>query len=247
MNRIGKALPILFWLLIWEAAARLINSRLLLASPVTVLLRLGELMRTPRFWLTVGNSAWRIALGFLLAALLALALAVCADRQRAVRALLAPMVSAMRSIPVASFIVLALIWFTSRRLSLLIAFLVAFPVLYTAVQDALSQRDAALHVMAAAFGVRGFRRWRYLDAFELLPGLRTAVRTAVGMCVRAGVASEILGVPRLTIGEALQQAKLYLNTADVLAWTAAVLLLGWAFERLAVGALRFIENKALSF
>ena len=79
----------------------------------------------------------------------------------------------------------------------------------------------------------------------MLPDLEVACKTAVGMCWKAGVAAEIIGVPRGTIGERLQQAKLYLDTADVLAWTALVLLLSACFEKLVCLAVRSLRGRLM--
>ena len=68
--------------------------------------------------------------GFLLACALAVVLAALAARYRRAEELLAPLVSVVKAVPVASFIILALVWLESRRLPLFIAALMAFPVVY---------------------------------------------------------------------------------------------------------------------
>ena len=60
-----------FWLVAWQLAAMELataypHGELLLASPMDVLLRLGQLAVTAAFWRTVSWSAVRIFAGFLI-------------------------------------------------------------------------------------------------------------------------------------------------------------------------------------
>ena len=244
---IRRLFAVLFWVLVWQIAALLIRNRIILVSPAEALQRLFALMGTKRFYLSLAASAGRVMLGFFLALALAAPLACLAEKNGAVRLLLSPAVKTMRAIPVASFVILALILFSSRLLSILIAFTVAFPVLYTALLDALAARSRDLHEMARVFRVPVSRRFRYLDAFELLPRLATACRLAVGMAWKAGIAAELIGIPRLSVGEHLQQAKTYLDMADLFAWTAAVIAASAACERLILFGLERLRDRALRF
>ena len=241
----ARVLPVLFWLLAWEALARALHSSILLVGPAQVFLRLCQLLPEGRTWRILAVSAAGVACGFFLSVLAAAPLAVLSHRSGLARRLLAPPVAVMRSVPVASFIILALVFFSSRFLSPLITFTVSLPVFYTATLGALQKRDPAFRELAAVFRVPLPRRILALDLVEMLPDLEVACKTAVGMCWKAGVAAEIIGVPRGTIGERLQQAKLYLDTADVLAWTALVLLLSACFEKLVCLAVRSLRGRLM--
>ena len=243
----GRLLAVLFWLLLWQVGAAALNSRILLVSPLQTLIRLAELICSLSFWQTVMNTSGQVMAGFGLALGLALPLSFLAGRFGLVSALLSPALKALRSIPVASFIILALILLPSRMLAVLISFMVAFPILYQAVADALQRRSTALQEAAAVFRLNGWRRLRYLDAFQLLPALATACRMCVGMCWKAGVAAELIGIPRQSIGERLQQAKLYLDTADLFAWTAAIIVLSAVFERAVLWMIDTAAKRALRF
>src|SRR5699024_7648122 len=124
-----------FWLLVWEGASLALAATtggrmLLLASPVQALRRLLALAGTAGFWQAVAFSSVRILGGFLLSCVLAVALASLAARLRWVRELLSPLVAVVKAVPVVSFIILALIFFSSENLSLLIAALMVFPPVY---------------------------------------------------------------------------------------------------------------------
>ena len=65
-----------------------------------------------------------------------------------------------------------------------------------------------------------------------------ACRLACGLCWKSGVAAEVIGLPSGSIGERLYDAKIYLNTGEVLAWTLVIVLISLACEKLIPGAKR---------
>ena len=217
---------------VWQGASLLVHSAILLPSPLQVAVRLGALAATPGFWSTIGFSLLRIAGGFLLALIMATVLAFAAGRFSLVEILLRPYVLAIKSVPVASFIILALIWLRSSQLSLFISFLMVFPVLYTNVLAGIRSADGQLLEMAQVFRVPWKRRVRmiYLPAVE--PFLLAGSATALGMSWKAGVAAEVIGVVGGSLGERLYDAKIYLMTADLLAWTVVIVALSAGFEKL---------------
>ena len=228
---------VLFWLAVWQVASMLLVQRyphghLLLASPVSALLRLGELAGELAFWRTVGWSAARIVGGFLLSCLLAFALAVPAARWRIVRELLAPPIAVIKAVPVASFIILALLWLESRALSLFISFLMVFPPVYLNVLAGIHGADQKLLEMARVFRVPLRRQIRGIYLPAILPHFRTAVSLALGLCWKAGIAAEVIGLPEGSIGERLYTAKVYFETPDLFAWTAVIVAVSVIFEKL---------------
>ena len=217
-----RALAVAFWLVVWQAAAVAVGSRIILVGPAEVAARLAELAETREFWGAAGVSLARIAAGFALAVVAGIVLAAVAGRWRVARTLLAPLV--------ASFVILVLIWVPSRRLSVIISFLMAMPIVYTNVLEGIDQTDPALLEMADVFGVRGWRRAATVYASEVAPYLRAGVSLAVGLSWKSGIAAEVIGLPDPSIGINLYEAKVYLDTPDLFAWTLAIVLLSVAIE-----------------
>ena len=150
-RRLGVAA---FWLAAWQLASMAVGSRIVLVGPAEVACRLAELACQGDFWVSVGLSLGRVAAGFGLAVAAGMALAAVASRSCVVEGLLAPLVGAVKAAPVASFVVLLLMWVPSRRLSVAVSFLMAFPILYTNVLAGVRQTDPALLEMADVFGDR---------------------------------------------------------------------------------------------
>lgn len=229
---------VLFWLAVWQAGSMVIGREILLVSPLKTLLRLGQMTVTASFWLSIAFSFCRIAAGFLLAVTAGSILAALSFRFLRVRELLAPVILAMKTIPVASFIILALIWFSSRNLAVLISFLMVFPVIYTNVLAGIEAEDRELLEMAEVFGMSRLRRLRYIDIPQVFPFFRSGCEVALGLCWKSGIAAEVIGMPRGSIGERLQQAKVYLDTPDLFAWTLVIVAVSLLFEKAFLLALK---------
>lgn len=221
-----------FWVIVWQIAAMGLGQEILLVSPASVLARLGELVPHWDFWGAVLFSFSRITLGFLLACAAGVLLAVLSSRFSLVRDLAAPLMATVKSIPVASFIILVLIWVPSRNLSVVISFLMVTPILYQNVLGGIASMDKDLTEMADVFGVSFPRRLRYLYLPQVMPFFRSACAVSLGLCWKAGVAAEVIGLPQGSIGERLYEAKVYLETPSLFAWTTVIILVSLLFERL---------------
>ena len=70
-----RLLAVAFWLAVWQAAAMAIGQEVFLVSPVQALRTLVQLLPRADFWQRVCFSSGRILLGFLLGAVVSVALA----------------------------------------------------------------------------------------------------------------------------------------------------------------------------
>ena len=224
---------VLLWLVVWQLGSMALGQELLLPSPVSALLRLFTLAGTAEFWHSLSFSACRILGGFLLAVLAAVPLAALSARFLRIRQLLAPAVAAVKAVPVASFIILAFLWLPSKQLlALFIAFLMVFPPVYGNLLEGICQIDPQLLEMAQVFRVPFFRRLWGIGLPQVLPYFRAACSLSLGLCWKAGVAAEVIGVLDHSIGGALYQSKIYFEMTDLFAWTISVVAISVLFEKL---------------
>lgn len=223
---------VLFWLALWQVGAMLLDQKLLLVSPLETAARLIELVPSAEFWRSVGFSAARVLCGFALGLFSGTTLALLAGKVRFVKTLLAPLVSAVKAVPVASITLLALVWVSSRNLSVLVSFLIALPIVYSNMLEGIDSLDPKLNEMAELFRIPAGKRFAGIYLSQLLPYFRSASRLAIGLSWKSGAAAEIIGIPSGSIGEKLYEAKIYLETADMFAWTITVVLLSWLSEKL---------------
>ena len=223
---------VMFWLSVWQILSMWIGQEILIVSPVAAGRRLLQLLLEVHFWSAVLHSTERIMGGFLLGALTGSGMAVLAFRHRTIEELCYPMVCVMKSTPVASVIILLLMWMSSGNLSVGIVFLMTFPIFYTNLLEGLQQMDPKLTELAEVFELPKWVRVRWLAIPQLLPYMRAGCALGIGLAWKAGTAAEVIGISGGTIGEKLYQAKIYLETADLLAWTTMILVLSDLFEKL---------------
>ena len=236
MGRLKKtavtAAAVLFWLAVWQIAAMKLNSSIILVSPIEAAKRLCGLAALGEFWKSILFSTGRVLLGFALGLAAGTLLALVSAKVKFVRAMFAPLISAMKSIPVASFTILALIWIGSKNLSILVSFLICVPIVCANMLEGMDRLDPKLSEMADVLRIPPWRRFVGVYLSQLLPFFRSASRLAIGLCWKSGIAAEVIGIPSGSIGEKLYKSKVYLETADLFAWTVTVILLSWLCEKL---------------
>ncbi len=246
---ISKAAAILSALIVWQIAAMILDSNILLASPVSVVKRLGSLLFEPGLLSSVWFSLSRIASGFFLGLVTGVLLAIFADRFIWAENLIFPYMTTIKSVPVASFIVIALIWLSANELSIFISFLIVLPVVYNNLLSGLKSIDGKMMEMAAIFRYSWIKKLLYIYLPHLKPFIISACSVSIGLAWKSGVAAEIIGIPDGSLGEVLYEAKIYLNTTDLFAWTVVIVFVSVVFEKLFMLLIRklleYNENRTL--
>lgn len=229
------------WLLLWQFAARQIGQPIVFVGPVQVCRALAVQVTEAEFWMTVLHSSAKICGGFLIAFTAGVFGGMAAGRFRLLAEFLEPAVGCLQAVPVASFVILALIWIGSENLSVLISFLVVFPVIYRNTLAGVRCADPKLLEMAQVYRMGTLRRFRCIYWPALFPHLFSGSQVALAMAWKSGVAAEVIGVPDLSIGEKLYMAKIYLSTAELFAWTLVIILVSRLFELLFLRLLSLLD------
>lgn len=232
----GKLRPwaIAFWLIAWQLLSMIVGHEILLASPVSVAGRFCALIVTSSFWQTLLFSLSRILSGFLLGCAVGVISASLSARFRWIRDLIAPFIAVVRAIPVASFVIVALIWIPSKNLSFLISSLIVWPLVYANVLSGIENTDRKLLEMARVFHLPALRQILFIYVPHALPYFKSAVIASMGLAWKSGAAAEVIGIPSGSIGEALYRAKIYLMTPDLFAWTLALIIASIVCEKLII-------------
>lgn len=229
-NKLWKAGAIVFWLLVWEIASLAIGEELFLPSPSSVVFRLVSLIPEAEFWTSILFTLERILVGFLLALLSASVASGLSYRFRIVEILLDPAIRIIRATPVASIVILVLVWVRSRNLSVVISFLMVFPIIYTNILEGLKSTDKDLLEAAAVYRIKGLKKLRYIYIPSLSSYIQSAISISLGLAWKSGIAAEVIGLPDGSIGERVYEAKIYLSTPDLFAWTIVIIILAFLFE-----------------
>ena len=230
------------WIAAWQLLAMAIGREVLLASPVRVIHTLWEMAGQGAFWLSVATSLLRIMSGFLLGVITGALLAAAMYRFSFVRALFSPLVGVIKATPVASFMLLALLWLTTGLVPGFCAFVMVLPVVCGNVLEGLGQMDAQLTEMASVFRIKGLRRMVHLTIPSVMPYFMAGAQTSIGLAWKAGIAAEVLCTPQGSLGKQLYESKIYLDTPAMFAWTAVVVITSVLLEKLFLFLIHRIPN-----
>ncbi len=229
------------WAILWQAAHLLVyaayGTNLLLPSPLSVLERLLQLLGTGSFYATVLHSFLRIFGGFLLGVLAGCLLGTVTAFCPLAHQFFAPAMSIIKATPVASFVILALVWIRGQNLSIFIAFLMVLPVIWSNVHAGFSSADPQLLEMAAVYRLPFHRRLQAIYLPAVFPYLLSAVRVGLGFSWKSGIAGEVIAIPSQAVGTELYNAKIYLDMPGLFAWTLVIVLLSVLLEQ---GVLRLL-------
>jgi len=235
---------LVFWTAVWCLAAALLDNPLLLPGPVRVLRCLGSMVVTAAFWQTAAISVGRILLGVVCAISLGTILAVLTARSRLLHLLIAPAMTAMQATPVASFTILVLIWVNRDYVPVLICAMMGLPIVWSSVSGGIRMADPQLLEMAKVYRLSKLHTLRRIWIPSVMPFFRTACSSALGLGWKAGIAAEVLTVPRHSIGRMISESKLYIMTEELFAWTLTVIVFSLLLQKLMQRILRGRDGHA---
>ena len=223
---------IIFWLLVWELANFFIDSRLIIVSPRTAFARLFELGQTARFWQSIFTSMYNIMRGFGLALAAGIIIAAAASKVKLFHMLILPVINVMNAIPFASFVILVLFALGDANLSIFVPFVMVLPIIFHNTYKGIANTDPQLLEMARVFRVPYWKRAVYIYLKTIAPFIISAAQVGIGFAWKSGIAAELFGTARDTIGGNLHTARIHLETTDLFAWTITIVLLSFGMEKL---------------
>lgn len=238
---IRTTLIVLIWIVIWQVASLVVNNNILLSGPVETFKALITLGSEPFFYLSVGMTAAKILLGFIIGMTLGVVLAVLSYKIGIVREFFSPFVSVIKSIPVVSFIIIALIWAGSSFVTIIVSAIITFPIFYKNILEGLLVTDPKMLELASVYQMKPSKRFQYIYLPSVSSHIKSAISLAIGMAFRGGITAEVVGQPLRSIGNGLYRSKINLATSDMLAWTFVAVLSAFIIEKL----ISFIVKKVL--
>jgi NitT/TauT family transport system permease protein len=242
-DRLYTVLSFALLLAIWKTISVIINSAIIIPSPESTLISLLNLIKTRDFFVIILFSLERGLIGFAVSFVLGLLVGFAAGFNRVFSKIFEPFLVIIRSTPVMTIILIALIWFKANNVPIFASFLMSFPIICTNVMEGIKNIDPKLLEMAQIYKIKRTRVIKEIYLPSIVPFLTAAISTSFGIGWKVVIAAEVLSQPKYAIGSSLQNSKIYLNINDVFAWTIIAILIGYLFERL----IRFIEKKSLKW
>ncbi len=234
---------ITFWVLVWILVASRVGSDFLFPSPKTVLEQLSVLLQTKEFWLITLTSLLRVLWGILISLIIGTCLAYLTWTSKLLDLVISPALSAVKSTPVASFIILALLWLDRSILPVFITALIVIPIVWANVSQGIGSVDNRLIEVTRIYRFSLPKKLSHLYIPSVAPYFMAACKSSLGMAWKAGIAAEVLSTPEYSIGKELYYSKTYLETSTLFAWTLVIILLSLIIEKLLVYGLARLGNR----
>ncbi|MCE5346698.1 MAG: ABC transporter permease [Bacteroidales bacterium] len=232
---------VLFMLAVWKTLSVHFGSDFILPSPETTLIKTIKLFGDKIFLATIGTTILRGVIGFVISVILGIGIGVIAGINENFNAFIRPMLVVIRSTPVISLILLALIWLNPGLVPVFIGMLTMFPFICTNVSDGIRNVDRDLIEMATFYKVSQRRIVREVYIPAILPFIISGASSAMGIGWRAIITGEVLSQPKYGIGTVMQGAQTFLNVDAVIAWTILAVLISYGFEK----TIRWSERKLI--
>ncbi|WP_457945601.1 ABC transporter permease [Caproiciproducens sp. LBM24188] len=239
----GKVLAVLFWVAVWQILYMIVRQEILIVSPARVMQRISELAVSGEFWTSALNSILHVLWGFFFGVAAGVLFAVLTSFSKALNDLFYPLLSMIKATPVVSFIILALVWIRSDHVPAFTAFLEVTPIVLGNVANGIAKTDCGLLQMARCYRFGVFRTVRRVYIPSVMPYFTAGCTTGMGLAWKTAIAAEVLANTVLSIGGHIYDSKVYLETADLFAWTTVVILLSVILERMMVSLMKKIGKR----
>ena len=241
-NLLKKALRIafclVFWMLIWQVFSAVLARPTVLPTPLAVWRKLCELMETESFYLDCLHSLGRIFLGLVLGIFGGTLVASLCAWLGIFDGVLSPAVSVIKATPIASVIILMLFVTEKNNVPMIAAMLMALPIVFSNVRKGISSVPTEQREVADTFGFGFGKRLKYCLLPSVIPYFSAACRSSLGIAWKAGIAAEVICTPKYSIGLNLNNAKVYLESEELYAWTIVVVIMSVLIEK---GVIRLLD------
>lgn len=236
-NKYKSVLIIIFWTAMWEVISLVIDREIYLPSPMSAFNALTTILGHSESYIIILHSTYRTLAGFGLSCIFGITLGYLSGRNDLLRDILTPFVSIMRTVPVMSIIIIALIWFKSTNVPIFVAILMCFPIMWTNTVEGIKNTDIKLLEVCSIYSISKLRIITSVYLRSALPYIKAGMISSLGIGWKVTSAAEVMSLPKYSIGSCLYDSKVYLDIPSLFAWTIIIVILSYIFERLLAAAM----------
>lgn len=223
---------ILLIILLWQLAATISGSGQIVPSPGKTLVSTLNILADPGLWPDIGRTIVRGLIGFIISLFLAFLVGIPAGINSNFFLFINPLLVTIRSTPVVSIILLAIIWLGNESVPVFIALLTMFPVISLNIIEGIKNVDQDLIEMGRVYEVRQKHIMKDIYFPSIVPFLTGGISNALGFGWRAIIIGEVLSQPLRGIGTRMQESQSYLLVSELIAWTLIAIIISYLFESL---------------
>ncbi|MBV1759020.1 MAG: ABC transporter permease subunit [Dethiosulfatibacter sp.] len=239
----NRLIGIVIILTVWQVLYMLINRDIYLPSPLNVIRSFVQITTDKDFFTIVSSTTFRVLLSFALSTFFGVLIGIACGLNKTVYQIFEPVIVLIRSTPVISIIIIALIWFRSDNAPVFTGFLMCFPVIWSNVVQGIKSTNQHLIEMSKIYKVNPVQIIRTIYIPSARPFIAAGLTTSLGLAWKVIAAAEVLSLPKYGIGSKLHDSKIYLESDKLLAWTLLIIIISYLFELM---LMRILSNPSRS-
>ena len=229
VNRYKKIFfSIIGWIiiiLIWEIFSLSLNNDVVFPDILSTIKALGKILIDKYTYVVLGHTLFRLLISLLVSFVLALIFAIISYLKEWARLIFTPIVLLLKTIPVASIIIIMIIFIGHNNSPYYIASFVIFPIMYEGIYGGLKQIDDS-----ALDEIKTISNFNLVIAKDIyLPLIKNNITTSllqsIGLGLKVMLMAEFISQPTHSIGRQLLEEKNYLNYDAVFAWTLLLIMI----------------------
>ena len=218
-------ISVLVFIFIWYLFSLSVNNQYILPSPFIVFEALIEILGEFKTYEIIGVTLFRLIISFTLSAVLAIILGIIAGNYQVIDELMHPFIVSLRTLPVASVIVIVLIIFGNELSLFLITFVMVFPILYEGAKHGVLNISEELKNTITMETNHKLEIMAKLHLPLAMPFIKTALLQSFGLGFKVIVMAEFISQTSKGIGNELFQGSISIEYEKVFAWTIILIVL----------------------
>lgn len=227
----GRVLSIILLLSFWIVGSNKVGS-IILPPPLDVLIVVKEEILTLEGVLEVYHTMSRFLFSYTISVVSGIAVGIAVFKYDKLKKIIWPIVTSLQATPIISWILLALLWFSSAVIPFFIVWVFILPIISINVCEGLANTDKKLIEMATVYEISSKDTWLKIYLPSLLPYLRAGMKISANSSLKVLVTAEIIGKLPEGMGNSMNNAWLNIDTASLLAWTILLIILTSIVEKL---------------
>ncbi len=215
---------------VWAIIAKVGDNPLTLPMPDIVLNRFFTLGKEQGFWVSVGWTLLRTIGCFTLSFTLALFLAALGGIFEPLHRVISPIVSFLRAAPTVAVIYILYAFMQNEEMTIVVGFLIAFPIMYSSFYSAITGVDKDLIQLARLYNVSPINKACRIYLPLIAPTLFDTSKSTMSLTLKVVIAAEILTSVAKSIGGKVQGAYAAFEVDYLLAYTLIAIVFSFVLE-----------------
>lgn len=219
---------------LWYAISLYIDNtlpyNLVLPNPNLVISKVFELLHKSSTYEIILSSFSRLIIAIIISFAASIIIGTIASLNQPFEAFLRPYVSSVRAIPVASMLVVILLWIGSKNSPVVICAMVVFPLFYEMILESIKNMEKSFVEVISLDSDFNFFVFKKVFLPAIINNLFISFVQSIGLGFKVLVMAELISYTDESIGKKIYTSKLNLDIEGVFAWTVIIIIIVMLIE-----------------